>query len=98
MKLPRSQGVLRRMRTARIKRLRSLGYVLAGSLVRQPKHASLYLTDKVAGKTRTLYVPLNHLEDVKRWNANHKEARRLLKELSEIQRALLRAQIQAQRR
>ena len=87
-----------RMRAARIRRLRSLAEVLGGSLVRQPRHRSLYLTDKLGGKTRTLYIPLDRLEQVKRWNANYKEARRLLRELSEIQRALLRAEIRAHRR
>jgi len=97
LRLPESAGALRRMRTARLRRLRSLGFVLAGSLVRQPRHKSLYLTDKLGGKTRTLYIPLNRLEEVKRWNANFKEARKLLSELSEIQRALLRREIRLAR-
>lgn len=98
MNLNLPSGVLRRMRTARIKRLRSLGHVLAGSLVRQPKHSSLYLTDKPKGKTRTMYIPLALLEDVKRWNANYKQARILLRELSEIQRELLHRQMLRNRR
>jgi hypothetical protein len=86
------------MREARLRRLRALGPVLAGSLVRFPNHNSRYLTDKVRGKTRTLYIPLDRLEEVKAWNQNHKEARRLLRELSEIQRQLLRAETTARRR
>ena len=94
----RSLAVLRRMRDARLRRLRTLGPVLAGRLVRFPNHNSRYLTDKVRGKTRTLYIPLDRLEEVKGWNENQKEARRLLRELSEIQRDLLRAEIAAKRR
>ena len=94
----RSLAVLGRMRDARLRRLRTLGPVLAGSLVRFPNHNSRYLTDKVRGKTRTLYVPLDRLEEVKGWNENQKQARRLLRELSEIQRELLRAEIAARRR
>jgi hypothetical protein len=97
MKLPRSAGNLRRMHQARLRRLRRIDTVLAGSLVRQPGHNSLYLTDKVRGKTRTLYIPLSRLEEVKRWNRQAKEARELLAELSEIQRALLHAEIRARR-
>jgi hypothetical protein len=98
MRLPKSPTILRRMRQGRLRSLRSLGFVLAGSLVRFPRHQSLYLTDKVRGKTRTLYIPLDRLDEVKGWNAQYKEGRRLLAELSEIQRALLRGEIRARRR
>ena len=94
----RSLAVLGRMRDARLRRLRTLGPVLAGSLVRFPNHNSRYLTDKVRGKTRTLYIPLDHLKEVTAWNRNDKDAKRLLRELSEIQRELLRAEIAARRR
>ena len=98
MRLPRSPTILRRMRQGRLRSLRSPGFVLAGSLVRFPKHQSLYLTDKVRGRTRTLYIPLARLDEVKEWNAHYKEGRRLMAELSEIQRALLCGEIRAQRR
>lgn len=98
MWLPKSPTLLRRMREARLRRLRAMGFVLAGSLVRFPEHTSLYLTDRVRGKTRTLYIPLNRLDEVKEWNANYKLAKRLVAELSEIQRRLLVAEIAARRR
>ena len=98
MKLPRARGVLRKMSQSRLRRLRTLGPFLAGSLVSLPKHNSRYLTDKVGQTTRTLYIPLARLREVKRWNADFKKARQLLRELSEIQRSLLRAEIEAARR
>ena len=98
MNLPKARGVLKRMVQARMKRLHSLGPFLAGSLVAMPKHNSRYLTDKPDQKTRTLYIPLARLKEVKRWNDNFKLARQLLRELSEIRRALLRAEIEAERR
>lgn len=98
MRLPKSPTVLRHMRQARLRRLRAMGFVLGGSLVGFPGHTSLYLTDKVGGKTRTLYIPLSRLEEVKGWNANYKLVKRLLAELSEIQRKLLVAEIAARRR
>ena len=98
MRLPKSPTILRRMRQARLRRVRAMGCVLAGSLVRLPGRRSLYLTDKVRGKTRTLYIPLDRLDEVKGWNTQYREGKGLLKELSEIQRALLREEIRARRR
>ena len=93
MKLPGSLGVLKRMRQARWRRLRRLGPVLGGSLVRMPRHSSLYLTDKVKGKTRTMYIPLGRVEEAVSWNRSYKEAKQLLRDLSAIQREILRAEI-----
>jgi hypothetical protein len=98
MELPKARGVLKRMVRARLQRLRDIGPCLAGSLVKQPGHNSRYLTDKVRGKTRTLYIPLDLLDEARQWNENHKEARRLLRELEAVQRALLEAEIAARRR
>jgi hypothetical protein len=95
MRLPKSPTVLRHLRQARLRRLRNMGFVLGGSLVHFPGHTSLYLTDKVGGKTRTLYIPLSRLEEVKECNTNYKVAKRLVAELSEIQRKLLLAEIRA---
>ena len=98
MVLPEALGVLRRMRQARLRQLRTIGFVLGGSLVRFPKHTSRYLTDKVGAKTRTVYIPLGRLKEVTQWNRSFKEARRLLAELSEIQRAVLCGEIERERR
>jgi len=98
MRLSSSPTILKQMRQARLRRLRRLGFVLAGSLVSQPKHTSRYLTDPVRGKTRTLYIPLDRLDEVKTWNAEYREGKRLLRELSAIQRALLIGEIRAARR
>jgi len=97
VRLPKSLSLLRRMRDARLRELGRLGPMLAGSLVVFPRHSSRYLTDKMAGKTRTLYVPLGRLKEVTVWNQHHKKARRLLTELSEIQRAMLLAEIRLRR-
>ena len=93
MRLPKSLSLLRRMRDARLRELGRLGPMLAGSLVVFPGHTSRYLTDKAAGKTRTLYVPLPRLKEVTVWNRHYKKARRLIREQSEIQRAMLLSEI-----
>ena len=97
MRVPKSLSLLRRMRDARLRRLRRLGAMIRGSLVVFPGHSSRYLTDKVEGKTRTLYVPLGHLKEVQAWNKTYREARRLLTELSELQRAILRREIEQEK-
>ena len=38
-------------------------------------------TDKVDGKTRCLYVPQRHLQEVERLNANWREGKSILKEM-----------------
>ena len=92
-------GILRRMLDARLRTLHAVpAGLLAGSLVRLPGHRSRYLTEKVAGKTRTLYIPLDRLEEVTRWNRNFQEAKRLLRELADLQRKRLVAEIEAKRR
>jgi hypothetical protein len=93
MHLPKSLSLLRRMRDARLRELGRRGPMLAGSLVVFPGHTSRYLTDKAAGKTRTLYVPLPRLKEVTAWNNHYRKARQLIAELSEIQRAMLLAEI-----
>lgn len=97
MNLPKSLALLKRMRGTRLRALRGSGFVIAGSLVSFPAHRSMYLTDKVKGKTRTLYIPLDRLEEVRQWNENHKRARRLISELSKIQRAILVLEIRSAR-
>lgn len=89
MELTDNQARLIQMRETRQKRLRELGPVMAGSLVRRKDQSGYYLTDKVHGKTRTAHVSEQMYEQAKEWNSNHREAKLLLEELSEIQRALL---------
>ena len=95
MDLPEGKGRLERMREARLAKLREMGAVLAGSLSKRKDQSGYYLTDKVGGKTRTMHVSERMYPSVMEWNENHKRAKELLEELSEIQRALLRAEMQA---
>jgi hypothetical protein len=92
MELPEGKGRLERMRDARLSKLRQIGPVLAGSLSKRKDQSGYYLTDKVSGKTRTMHVSEQMYEAAQEWNDNHKKAKELLEELSEIQRALIRAE------
>ena len=87
-----------RRRDARLKKLEKMGPVLAGSIVEVKERSSFYLTDKVRGKTRTLCIPEELVAEAREWNRSHKEAKRLLGEANEIQRALLQAEIEKVRK
>ena len=77
--------------SSRLKRLLTEGRALEGSLYRSdrgntPRHQ---LSDRATGRFRNIYVPADFVEDVAAWSANWAEAKRLLKEMSEIARAEL---------
>lgn len=92
MDLPEGRERLERMRAHRQKQLGNLGPVMAGNLARRKTQSGYYLTDKVQGKTRTMHVSEQMHEQVTAWSENYRRAKRLLGELSEIQRALLKAE------
>ena len=79
-------------RAAALRALTSLGPMIAGSLcaVRRGGPFRWQLTDRPAGKTRTLYVPAARSEEVRAWIANWKQAKKLLRELAEASRQDLR--------
>ncbi|OQC32997.1 MAG: hypothetical protein BWX70_00463 [Verrucomicrobia bacterium ADurb.Bin070] len=89
MKLPPAS----RKRAAASHALETLGPVIDGSLCEIHRGGSTrwQLTDRPAGKTRTLYVPAARVREVRQWTANWKKAKELLKELSEASREELRA-------
>jgi hypothetical protein len=111
--IPEHPTLIRRMLDARLRQLTSDKPVLAASLVqiakhcgRQgchcqqggPKHVGHYLTYKVRGKTRTIYVPLDLLDDVRLWVAEHKRLKNLLQEISQLTLALVKGHAQHQKR
>jgi hypothetical protein len=98
--------MIRRMRDARLKKLAEVGPLLAGSVVQQRvrcgrtgcrcaqddqhKHLKTAITQTVEGKTRTVYVPVDLVEDVRAWAAEYKRVKQLLKEISELTLAQVR--------
>src|SRR5690554_190841 len=85
-------SLMARRRKAR-ERLGALGNLLEGSLCRADRGDAVrfQLTDKVAGRSRTLYVPADMAEEVRQWTQNWNQAKRLLRELSELSREEVRA-------
>ena len=53
------------------------------------KHPAMYLTSKDEGKTVALYVPRSREAEARVWAANYKELKRLIREVSELQREIL---------
>lgn len=55
-----------------------------------PKHPVLFVTSSENGKTVSLYVPRKMESQVRKWVANYKKLKALLRELSDLQRQVVR--------
>lgn len=110
--VPRHPTLIQRMLDARVKKLSARGPVLLASLVRIAKHCGRpgcrcqrgfkhvgnYLTFKRSGKTKTVYVPLDMVQEVRGWIAETRRLRLLMRESSELAVALVAGHVQAKRR
>lgn len=78
-------------RQAWLKKLAGLGPMTRGSLVtaRRGNHLAHQLTVSVRGKTHTVYVPKEMVGEVEQWIGNHRRLRRILKEISKINMAII---------
>lgn len=114
MRVPDHPTQIRRMLDSRLSQLSAgKKPVLAASLVQTtkhcgrdschcrqggPLHTAWHLTFKVDGKTRTVYVPLDLLDEVRTWVAEHKRVKKLLAEIHTLSIALVRTHAQHQKR
>jgi len=55
-----------------------------------PKHPVVYVTWKEKGKTVSLYVPRSLETEVTKWVQNYKKLKGLMREISEIQKQIIR--------
>ena len=55
-----------------------------------PKHPVLYVTWKEKGKTVSLYIPRKIEKDVRRWVQNYRKLKELTREVSDIQKQIVR--------
>jgi hypothetical protein len=74
-----------------LKKLGELGPMTRGSLVsaKRGNHTAHQLTVSVKGKTHTVYVPKEMVEEVREWTQNHKRLQRILKEVSKLNMAII---------
>jgi len=91
----KSSKKLEEERKALVSRLRTLCLrerILAGTFTKTYFGNSLRctVTDRVDGKTRTLFVPSHRQEEVEKWNNNWKELKEIMTLISECQRAQFR--------
>jgi hypothetical protein len=112
MKIPSSPTLIQRSLLARLKLTQARRPALAASLVAIRRrcgrpgchcangqgHPAFYLTLKVQGKTKTVYVPQDLLEDVQSWIQEHKRLKTLLQEISQLTLAQVQTHVAAQRR
>jgi hypothetical protein len=114
MRTPNHPTLIRRMLDSRLKRLAPKQPVLAASFVEfrhrcsspncacqrgGPKHLSQHLTFKEpGGKTRSVYVPKDLVEDVRSWIEEHRRLKQRLHEIQQLTLALVRTHVQQRRR
>jgi len=113
MRVPTHPTLIRRQLDSRLKRLQSTTPVLAASLVQfrrscgvpschcmqgGPKHPSQHVTFKERGKSRSVYVPLDLVPDVRTWIEEHRRLKQLLREINQLTLALIRTHVTHRRR
>jgi len=78
-------------RDAWMKKLGKLGPFTRGSLVTAGRgnHLAHQLTVSVEGKTHTVYVPKDMVEEVTEWIKNYRRLQRIIKEVSKLDMALI---------
>ena len=96
MKLPDNYAVLRKMLDSRLAQAVPRCPPLAASLGRNAKGGA-HLTLKQAGKTRTVYVPAQLMDEVQSSIQEHKRLKRLLQEMTQLQLALVQSHCTTQR-
>jgi len=106
-----SIGVLETRRDAKLKKLADAGPVLQGSIAtvgvkcgnpdckcaRGEKHTSNILTKKVNGKTKSVYVPADMLEEAKQWTQEYKKVKELMKEISDCNEQILKKYVKTKK-
>lgn len=112
MRVPGHPTLIRRMLQARLKRLAATSPLLDGSLGQVfrpcgtpscrchhggPKHAAYQLTFKDQGRSRSVYVPKDLVQEVRQWLAAQRRLDQLLHEINQLSRALIRTHVRYHR-
>lgn len=86
----RTPGLIRK-REAWLRKLARIGPMTRGSLCTAHRggHVAHQLTVSVNGKTHTVYVPVDMVEEVQTWIRNHGRLREILKEVSKLNMAII---------
>ena len=98
-------------RDSKLRQLQTIGPVVAASLCRRmtkcgnpnckcargEKHESWCLTYKDKGKTHTVHVPRDMIEEVRQWVKEYKRAKILLKDISDQSMRIIKAHVRHKR-
>ena len=113
MRIPSHPTQIRRMLDSRLKQLAPAGPLLAATLSRVnkrcgqpscachhggPLHQAYHLGFRQEGKTRTVYVPQDLLDEVQTWVQEHQRLKTLIHEISQLTLALIQGHVQHQKR
>jgi hypothetical protein len=113
MHVPSQPSLIRRMIQSRLKKVAPDKPVLTAglSLVYKrcgkpscscreggPGHKAHHLTFKQEGKTRTIYVPVDLLDEVQSWVAEHQRLKQLLAEINQLSLALVQGHVRDRKR
>jgi hypothetical protein len=113
MRVPSHPTQIRRLLHSRLKQLVPTGPLLAASLALVnkrcgqaacachhggPLHQAHHLTLKQDGKTRTVYVPQDLLQEVQTWVAEYQRLKNLTSQISQLTLALVKGHVQQRRR
>jgi len=95
-----------------LKQLKSKGPLVSGSVVegswkckvtgcrcrkKDVWHSAYTLTWKEEKKTRTLYIPVELREEVKKWNEEYQRIKFLIEDISEVSRKIIRKHVSEKR-
>jgi hypothetical protein len=112
MRVPGRPTLIRRMLQSRLQQLVPTGPLVAASLNRVskrcgqpscschhggPLHQAHHLAFRQAGKTRTVYVPQDLLEEVRVWVLEYRRIKTLIDEISQLTVALVRGHVRQRR-
>jgi hypothetical protein len=108
-----SISVLKKRREAAIKNLSGGKPLMEGSLGKKrltcgnpncrcagkdgEKHISHILTKKVGGKTKSVYVPVDMVEEVSEWIKEHRRIKKELKKISALSEQIIKQHVSAKR-
>jgi hypothetical protein len=113
MRIPEHPTLIRRLLDSRLQQLVPKQPVLAASLLccerrcgkpscrcmnGGPKHRSHQVSYKVNNRTRTVYVPKDLVPEVTQWIDQHRQLKKLLKEIQLLTLALIRTHAQHHKR
>ena len=108
MRMPKSIATVKRQIEAKIRSLGEAGIFMSGSFIEKrwkcakpdcicnrtgKKHTAYAVTSKVKGKTKSIYVPVDKAEEVRKWVLEYRRIQKVLKEINALAEQLIRLQV-----